>query len=72
MRHADHNLARPGMGRAIDGLIDHRHERVDSLDRKALHIDERQAKEALETVHLRHAAEQRFLLIRSERCRQAL
>ena len=67
MRHADHDLARAAPRRALDGLVEHRHQRVDALDREPLHADVRVAEEALEAVDLGEPLEQRALLVVGER-----
>ena len=56
----------PACARAGDRFVDHRHHRVHALDREALHVHEREAEEALEAIHLRHAAEQGALLLGGE------
>ena len=51
----------PASRRAIDRFVEHRHERVDALDREALHAHVRAAEEALEPVDLGEALEERLV-----------
>ena len=53
MRHPNHDRPRAGARAALDRLVDHRHQRVDTLDREPLHVHERQAEKSLEAVDLR-------------------
>jgi hypothetical protein len=67
MRHAEHHLARPGRGRQLDRLVQHRDERVEALDRELLLAEERLVQVVLERLDLGEAPQQLALLVGSER-----
>jgi len=67
VRHRHHDLARAGRGRAFDGSLEHRDERVVPFNGEALVALVGAAEEALEPVDFGEAAEHGALLIIGER-----
>src|SRR4051812_33696794 len=67
MRHPDHDGARPGMRPALDRLVHHRDQRVDTFDREALDVHEREPEESLEAVDLRQSMENAPLFVGRQR-----
>ena len=67
MRHRHHDQSRAGRGRAFDRRLEHRHQRVVPLDRKALVALIGAAEEALEPVDFGEAAQHGALLLVRER-----
>ena len=67
MRHADHRVARAGVGRARDDLVEDRQQHVEPFDREARLAREGALQESLEHFDLRDAIEQRFGARRIER-----
>ena len=63
----DQHLVRPGLGRELDGLVEHRHEHVETLDRELLLADERAPEVRLEPLDLREPVEEAPALLRIER-----
>ncbi len=66
VRHADHDIARAQPRGMRDGLVHHRHQRIHAFDREPLHVHEREAQEALESVDVCQPAQQRALLLRAQ------
>ena len=56
VRHADHDLVRAGVGGDLDRLVEHRHHRVEALDRELLLAEERAAEVLLEAFDARERA----------------
>ena len=71
MCHADHDLVRAARGREGDGLVEHRHERLEALERELLLPEERAAQILLEALRLGEPAEKRAPLLRLERLPEA-
>ena len=67
VRDADHDLVRAALRRQLHGLVEHRHERVEPLDRELLLPDERAAEVRLERLDLGEPHEQRAPLLRRRR-----
>ena len=67
VRHPEHDLAGAGRGGELDGLVEHRHERVEALDRELLLAEEGLVQVALERLDLGQPLEQRALLLGRER-----
>ena len=65
--HADDDLARAVRGGELDHLVEHRHRRVQALDRELLLAQVGLVHEALERVDLDHALQQRALLVGRQR-----
>ena len=64
---ADEHLVRATTGGELDGLVEHRHEDVEALDRELLLADERTPQVGLERLHLREPLEQRAPLLGGQR-----
>ena len=58
MRDPDQDLVRTRLGGELDGLVEHGHEHVETLDRELLLPDERAAEVRLEALDLREPAQQ--------------
>src|SRR5688572_868571 len=71
VRHADYHPARAERRGAIDGCIEHRHQRVGPFDREPLLSLEGEAQEPLEAIDLAEAREQALLRVGVERLREA-
>ena len=67
VRHPDHDLVRAGRGGDPDRLVEHRHHRVEALERELLLAKEAAAEVELEPLGLREALEQRATLVGRER-----
>ena len=65
--HADHDLVCAGLGGERDRLVEHRHHRVEALDRERLLAEEHAAQVALHPLHLAEPLEQALLLIWRQR-----
>src|SRR5690348_1230668 len=65
--HADDPGPRSHASTALDRLVDHRHQRVEALDREALDVDEGEPEEPLEAIDLGQPLEHVTLLVRRER-----
>ncbi len=63
MRDPDQHLVRAGLGCELDGLVEHRHEHVEALDRELLLADEGTPEVRLERLDLREAAQQASTLV---------
>ena len=61
--HAENHLARAALGGELDQLVEHRHERVESLDRELLLAQERLVEVRLERLDLGQAPQQHALLL---------
>ena len=59
VRHAEHHLARAGRGGQLDRLVEHRHDRVEALDRELLLAEEGLVQVVLERLDLGQPLEQR-------------
>src|SRR5215207_240959 len=64
MRHRNDDLTCPGVSRLLDDGIEHRNERVGSLDGEPLHVHPRPTDEALQAVDDTQSLEDRTLLVR--------
>ena len=64
VRHAEHDLLSARVGGELDGLVEDRDGRVETLDGELLLAEERAPQEALEALDLRKAPEQLALLVR--------
>jgi hypothetical protein len=71
MRDADHDLVGAPRGGELDDLVQHRHERVETLDRELLLPDERAAEIGLERFDLREPQEERAALLGRKRLPEA-
>ena len=60
----------PASARAVDRFVEHRDERVDALDREALHAHVCPPEESLEPIDFGQPLEQRFLLVVRQRFRR--
>ena len=58
VRHPEHDLARALGGGDLDHLVEHRHERVEALDRELLLAEEGLVQVVLERLHLRQPLQQ--------------
>ena len=67
MRHADHDLVRSGAGGDLDRLVEHRHHRVQALDRELLLAEERAAEVLLEPLDAGERLQQADALFRLQR-----
>ena len=56
--HAEHDLVGAALGSELDRLVEHRHERVEPLERELLLAEERAPQVLLEPLDLRQAAEE--------------
>ena len=65
--HSDHDLVRAGVRRELDRLVEHRHHRVESLERKLLLAEERAAEVLLESLGATDRSEQADPLLARER-----
>ena len=65
--HPDHDLFGARRGRQLDRLVEHRHHRVEPLDRELLLPDERPAQIALEALDLGEPGEKPVALLGRER-----
>jgi hypothetical protein len=63
---ADQHLVRTSGGRELDGLVEHRHEDVETLDRELLLADESPSQVGLEALDLSQASQQPAAFLRSE------
>ena len=71
VRHPDHDLVRPAGSRERDRLVEHRHERVEALERELLLAQERAAQVLLEALRLGEAVQERVPLLGIERLPEA-
>ncbi len=69
--HPDHDLVRAAGGRERDGLVEHRHQRFEALERELLLPQERTAEVLLEPFGLGQAAKERLSLVGVERLSKA-
>src|SRR3954451_12150666 len=67
VRHAADHLARAVRGGELDHLVEHRHGRLEALDRELLLAEVRLVHEALEGVDLDEALQERLLLVGAQR-----
>ena len=67
VRHAEHHAARPGLAGELDRQVQHRDERVQALDRKALLAQVGRVQEPLEHLDRREPRQELALLVRRER-----
>ena len=67
MRHPDHDLVSPGAGGDPDRLVQHRHHRVEALERELLLAQEAAAQVELEALDLREPLQQRSTLLGRQR-----
>ena len=67
VRHPDHDLVGPGVGRELDRLVEHRHHRVEALERELLLAEERTAQVLLEPLGARERLQQADPLLGRER-----
>ena len=67
MGDSDHDLVGARASGELDRLVEHRHERVEPLDRELLLPDERASQERLERLDLRQPLEEGKPLLRGER-----
>ena len=67
VRHADHDLARAGLGGELDRVVEHRQQHVEALDRELLLPEERLVQVGLERVDLGQPLQQRALLLGGKR-----
>src|SRR5471032_1024155 len=72
MRHRYRDMACARRRRFFDRAVEHRHQRVGTLDRETLVAGEGAAEEPFETVDFSESHEQRALLVSRERTRQLL
>ena len=63
VRHADHDIARAALGRALDREVEHRHQHVDAFDREPLLAEIGLVQELLERLDLGEPLEQLPLLV---------
>ena len=56
--HADHHLVGAALGGELDRLVEHRHQRVEPLERELLLAEERAPQVLLEALDLRQPAEE--------------
>ena len=66
VRDSDDDLVRAARGSELDRLVEHRHERVEALDRELLLSEERAAEVRLECLDLREPLEQLLALLGAE------
>jgi hypothetical protein len=71
VRDPDHDLVRAACGGELERLVEHRHERIQPLDRELLLADERAAQVRLERLDLRQPLEQGAALLRGWRLPEA-
>ena len=71
VRHPHHDLVRAGLGGELDRVVEHRHHRVEPLDRELLLAEERAAQVALEAADAHQAREQLAALLGRERRAEA-
>ncbi len=69
--HADHHLVGAALGRQLDRLVEHRHQRVEPLERELLLAEERAPQVLLEALHLRQPAKEGDARLRLERLSEA-
>ena len=69
--HPDHDLVRAARRRERDRLVEHRHERVEALERELLLAQERAAQVLLEALRLGEAVQERAPLLGIERLPEA-